>query len=178
MAKPIDKIDGLMIMDALLQRPIAYHRVFAQMAGSVTAGLLLSQLWYWHKAVGGRWFYKTIPDIDAETGMSRWEQETAIKKLVALKLIKVEVKSLPPRRYFKLQQVNMWESLKLICGNTTERYVVIPHNTSETTRELNKGADENQIVDNYCAMPEHSREKLCIALDKTKRELADKLSKK
>lgn len=67
----------------LLGSPIAFHRVFADVAGGALPGLFLSQCWYW----SGRttdpdgWFYKGREEWTAETGMTRTEQETAREKL-------------------------------------------------------------------------------------------------
>ena len=72
--------------DALLEildRPISYHRCFAQITGSVAAGVMLSQLIYWSKRTSDpeKWFYKTQKEWQEETGLTRTEQENARKKL-------------------------------------------------------------------------------------------------
>lgn len=73
----------------LLDRPIAYNPAFAKLkAGKVKAGpvaaVFLSQLVYWHNRMDGGWMYKTQADIASETALTRDEQETARKRLVAL----------------------------------------------------------------------------------------------
>ena len=68
----------------LLDRPIAFQRVFVTLTGSVTAALMLSQAVFWNKRVSVEkdgWFYKTIDEWQDETGLTRYEQETARKKL-------------------------------------------------------------------------------------------------
>lgn len=68
-------------MDILdfLDRPIAFHRAFARLAGSVQAGLLLSQAVYWSRRTSDidGWFYKTQSEWTDETCLTRREQETA-----------------------------------------------------------------------------------------------------
>lgn len=71
----------------LLDRPIAYHRIFARMTGSVTAGVMLSQAFYWSKLPTvqkrGGWFYKSATEWEEETCLSAQEQRTARKRLSA-----------------------------------------------------------------------------------------------
>ncbi len=65
------------ILSVALDRPIASHPVFANLTGSVLAGLLLSKAVYWTKRAESGWFYKTITQWQEETRLSRYEQETA-----------------------------------------------------------------------------------------------------
>lgn len=67
----------------LLDRPIAYHKVFADLAGSVTGGVFLSQAVYWSRRTSdpAGFFYKSRDQWTAETGLTRSEQETARKNL-------------------------------------------------------------------------------------------------
>jgi hypothetical protein len=64
-------------------RVVAYHPSFAAIAGGVTAGLFLAQLFYWHDKGSDPdgWIYKTQAEWEEETGLSRWEQETARRRL-------------------------------------------------------------------------------------------------
>ena len=55
------------ILRAVLQKPIAFHRINVKITGSITSGLLLSQLWYWWNAVKNREFYKTDAELMEET---------------------------------------------------------------------------------------------------------------
>lgn len=66
---------------ALLDRPIAFHRVFVDLTGSVTAALLLSQAVYWQRRTGDGWWYKTREDWCDETGMSPKELDNARRTL-------------------------------------------------------------------------------------------------
>jgi len=70
-----------------LDRPIAFHRCFATLAGSLTAGVMLSQALYWtrvqlrtHPESDG-WFWKTQEEWEEETAVTRYEQDTARKRL-------------------------------------------------------------------------------------------------
>ena len=48
----------------LLDRPIAFHRVFVTITGSLAAGVMLSQALYWSRRTKDPegWFYKTQPE--------------------------------------------------------------------------------------------------------------------
>lgn len=87
-----------------LRRPIAFHRVFAELAGSAAGGLFLSQLFYWSdKGTDPEgWIYKTIAEWTEETALSRREQESARAALVALGVLEVERRGLPARLHFRL----------------------------------------------------------------------------
>lgn len=67
----------------MFDRPVAFHRGFVTLTGSVTAALMLSQAVYWSQRSShpAGWFYKTAEDWEQETGLTRREQETARKRL-------------------------------------------------------------------------------------------------
>jgi hypothetical protein len=72
-----------MKLTKILSSPIAFHRCLAELAGSVTSGLMLSQAVYWTgktKDPDG-WFWKTQDDWLEETMLSRKEQESARRRL-------------------------------------------------------------------------------------------------
>lgn len=88
-----------------LDRPIAFHRPFVTITGSVTAALFLSQAIYWAKRCkahedGCFWFYKTQADWEEETGLTRYEQEGARKALRNLGVLKEKRIGLPAKLYF------------------------------------------------------------------------------
>lgn len=93
----------------LLARPIAFHRVLVDLTGSVTAALMLSQSLYWHRKCpdDGResgWWYKSREEWTEETGLSRYEQETARKKLVKLGVLEEKLAGNPARLWYRLDE--------------------------------------------------------------------------
>jgi len=87
----------------MFDRPIAFHREFVVLTGSITAALFLSQAVYWTKRTKepDGWFYKSRAEWQEETGMSRREQETARKKLKALGIIREDRRGgMNPTTYF------------------------------------------------------------------------------
>lgn len=89
---------------ALLGSPIAYYTIFAKELGGIEAGVFTSQFFYWY----GRgqdptgWIYKTQADIEAETGLSRRNQETARKRLRELKVLEEKRMGVPSRLFYRL----------------------------------------------------------------------------
>lgn len=101
----------------LLDRPIAYQPAFADLrVGRVRSGtvaaVLLSQFVYWHNRMDSEWLYKTQVDITKETKLTRDEQETARKRLVALGVIDEQRRGVPGKMHFRIN-VERLEALLL-----------------------------------------------------------------
>jgi hypothetical protein len=93
------------VLQDALDRPIAFHRVFVKLIGSVTAALMLSQAIYLTKRAnsgGVGWFYKTITQWEEETGISRHEQETARKALRRFSFWQEERRGVPAQLYYRV----------------------------------------------------------------------------
>jgi hypothetical protein len=92
------------LLKKTLRRPIAYHRIFTEITGSVTAGLMLSQAWYWSPKTEDQdgWFYKTEGEWFEETGMTRSEQKTARQRLVKAGLIEERRCGMPAKMYYRI----------------------------------------------------------------------------
>ncbi|SRR6266498_2401667 len=93
-------------IEDLLDRPIAFHRCFAALAGSALAGLMLSQAVYWanrHTTVArGGWFWKTQAEWYEETFMTRSEQETARKRLRERGFIEERRRGVPAKIHYRV----------------------------------------------------------------------------
>jgi len=103
------------LLDTVLSKPIAFHRIFAAIAGGVTEGVFLSQAYYWsfRTTMEGEWFYKTMEDWEDETALTRSEQEKARKKLIALKILEVKKEGLPCKLYYRIDRKRLYN---LIAG--------------------------------------------------------------
>lgn len=145
----------------LLDRPIAFHRIFVKLTGSVTAALMLSQAFYWSKRTSDPdgWFYKTQAEWEDETGMGRYEQEGARKALRRLAFWEEKREGVPAKLFYRINlssleglltdliaekpQTSMGETTIPVCGKTTFKNDGKPHsfyiqrilteNTAETT---------------------------------------------
>ena len=107
------KKESLKIFDKLSERAIAYRPVYARICGSVTGGVLLSQLVYWGKASRWKEFYKTDNDLRTEICFSRHELLSAKKKVQSLGFVKTDVRDCPPKTYYTL---NLEEIIKAISA--------------------------------------------------------------
>jgi hypothetical protein len=95
----------------IMDRPIAFHRCFVDLTGSVTAALFLSQAvdWqHWLPKEAGGWWHKTREDWTEETGLSRREQESARRKLRQLGVLEEQRTGAPARLLYRVnrQQLN------------------------------------------------------------------------
>ena len=151
----------------ILDRPIAYHRCFVTLTGSVTAAVLLSQAVYWSRrtAEGNEgWFWKTSSDWEEETGLSRREQDTARGILRGLGFWQEEKRGIPARLWFRLdleqleqlltsEKTSLAESAKLDSPKapnwTGGKRQTISENTPETTTipPLGGGREQSVILD-------------------------------
>lgn len=74
---------------------------------AILLGELASEYRFWknnNELVDGDFFYSTVENIEENTTLTDKQQRTAIKNLVEAKILKVTVKGLPPRRYFKFNE--------------------------------------------------------------------------
>lgn len=89
---------------AVLQRPIAFHKIFAQISGGITSGLFLSQLFYWQDKGNDPdgWIYKNYREWEDETTMTRRELDTARKRLKAIGVIEEKKAGAPAKLYYRI----------------------------------------------------------------------------
>ncbi|HHA2024796.1 TPA: primosomal protein I [Enterobacter ludwigii] len=145
----------------LLDRPIAYQPAFAQLrAGKVKSGpvaaVLLSQFVYWHNRMDGDWMYKTREDIKKETGLSRDEQETARKRLVALGVLEEELRGVPATLHYRINSVRL-EALLLSPGQTESQLGA----TLPTRRRQSRQQDGSNPPNKKVETPPTSRGESC-----------------
>lgn len=100
----------------VLDRPIAFQRHFVSITGTINAALMLSQAVYWSQrtTLPNGWFYKTQPEWEDETGLTRREQDGARKILLACGLIAEEKRGVPAKIHYQVQV----EKLEELCTET------------------------------------------------------------
>ncbi len=131
----------------LVDRPIAFQRSFVRLGVGITGALLLSQIVYWQNRMEGQWFYKTQVDLEEETGLTRYEQEGARKKLVSCGVLEEAKRGIPAKLYFRVNQERLEELLigenqhagvgktnEQSCGNSASIHTV---DYQETTQKIN-----------------------------------------
>jgi hypothetical protein len=90
------------ILIKLNQRPIAVYPIYIKITGSVTSGLLLSQIMYWYSAVNGRAFYKSDAEIMEETMLTANELRSAKLRLKGLSFMNMYLKGVPARTHYEI----------------------------------------------------------------------------
>ena len=112
------------------ERPIAYQPIYAKITGSATAGILLSQLVYWHYAMKEKEFYKTDNDFCNELSLGLYELRGAKKKLQELGVVIVNRKGVPAKTYYKVDIKRLF-TLITSCGKNPQLVVGKTNNKSE-----------------------------------------------
>lgn len=113
----------------ILDRPIAYHRVFVTLTGSVKGAVLLSQAVYWQKRAkqADGWWYKTAEEWQEETGLTRHEQDKARKDCE--KYLKSDLRGVPATNYWKVDEDAL--SADLLAG---KQQASLPENGKQDFR--------------------------------------------
>jgi hypothetical protein len=97
------------VKDLLPNRTVGYSPDLARIVGGATTGLFLSQLLFLsdkgHDSNG--WVYKSEQEMGRETGLTKREQQTARRKLLALGVIRIERRGFKFTYHFQI----IWERL-------------------------------------------------------------------
>ncbi len=95
--------------------PVTFHRCLVPVSGGVNAALLLSHAIWTTQALDGEadgWFVKSQEQWSEETGLSRWEQETARRALRDAGLLEERRVGMPARLWFRVRASAVWAALK------------------------------------------------------------------
>lgn len=120
----------------LHQRPIAYYPAYAQLLGSVTSGVYLSQVMYWWAAAGDD-FYKTDAEMIQETYLSAGEIRTAKKQIKAMGCVAIKAKGVPPVTHYTVNIEQLFEKLASL-PNFVKSTKLILSNQQNQNCEINK----------------------------------------
>ena len=99
----------------LFDLPITFHRCLVGVTGSVTAALMLSQAMAWSEQLAPEvegWFMRSQGDWTEETGLSRWEQETARRVLRNCGLLEERKMGIPARLWFRVNRPRLAAALR------------------------------------------------------------------
>lgn len=116
----------------LLDRPIAYHRVFVTLTKSVKAAVLLSQAIYWQKRASQTdgWWYKTAEEWQEETGLTKHEQDTARRDCEPY--LTSDLRGVPATLYWKIDEEKLTKALIQFSGKRKTR---ISESAKQVTRK-------------------------------------------
>jgi hypothetical protein len=121
------------IKEMLPNRVVGYSPDLAKIVGGATTGLFLSQLLFLSDkgANPEGWVYKSEQEMGKETGLSKREQQTARRKLLALGVIAIMRGGFRNTYHFKV----IWEKLyQVIAG--IQRPQNVPTEKTERTRNV------------------------------------------
>lgn len=100
---------------AIFDLPVSFHRCLVPITGGVTAALMLSQA-IWTTQVldpsADGWFIRSQDQWTEETGMSRWEQETARRDLRRAGLLRERRVGMPAKLWFRVCPEAVWHALQ------------------------------------------------------------------
>jgi len=121
---------------------VSYHPRINRITGSVTATIFLSNLLAWegHQRDPEGWIYKTRDDITEETGLTRYEQETARKHLKERGLLEEKLKGVPATTNYRLNldAINAaWDA--------PNKIEVIPPTSRGKSPQLDGGKSTNRL---------------------------------
>ena len=137
-------------MSALLKfaaRPICFYPSFSKLTGSVNAGVLLSQLFYWYGR-SERKFYKTDAEIMEETTLSERELKTAKAKLKELGFLTITREGMPAKTFydFDLQKMEIeLQKAEPVRTNQPNKIGLISRTSSDESAEQD-GINKPNII--------------------------------
>jgi hypothetical protein len=121
------------IKDMLPHRVVGYSPDLARIVGGATIGLFLSQLLFLSDKGNNPdgWVYKSEQDMGKETGLTKREQQTARRKLLALGVIAIMRGGWKNTYHFKV----IWEKLYQVIAGIQQRQNV-PTEKSESVQNV------------------------------------------
>ena len=96
--------------------PVTFHRCLVPVTGSVTAALMLSQAIWASQAADAQedgWFAKSREEWEEETGLSRWEQQTARRVLRDSGFLEERRMGIPARLCFRVRSEEVLRALQV-----------------------------------------------------------------
>jgi hypothetical protein len=128
------------IKDMLPNRIVAYSPDLAKIVGGATTGLFLSQLLFLsdkgHNPEG--WVFKSEAEMGKETGLTKREQQTARRKLLALGVIAIMRGGWKNTYHFKV----LWEKLYQVIAGFQQTQNV-PTEKGERAQNVSAQSDQN-----------------------------------
>lgn len=101
--------------------PVSFHRCLVPVTGGITSALLLSQaIWtsQWLEPAADGWFLRSQDEWTRETGLSRWEQESARRALRRSGLLEERRIGMPARLWFRVRPDAVWRALQVAAGRS------------------------------------------------------------
>ena len=121
-------------------KPIAYQPYLVLLFGPAT-GIFIYQLLYWDQKGSNKygWIYKTMEEFKKETGLTRSNQETAIKHLIKLNVLEYRLAQVPRKRHFRLR-LNILE--QVLASMLKEKHINYLNLTHTNANRANSSLPE------------------------------------
>jgi hypothetical protein len=103
--------------------PVSFHRCLVPITGGVTAALMLSQAIWTTQTIEAStegWFLKSQEQWTEETGLSRWEQETARRALRSAGFLEERRLGMPAKLWFRVRPEIVWHALRTRAAGTPD----------------------------------------------------------
>ena len=99
------------VLAHLHQQPVAYYPIYAHITGSVTSGVLLSQIMFKWTYWGRKKFFKTDMELRRETGLSDEDMRRAKKAVALLPFLTISREGVPARTHYSVDATLLAEFL-------------------------------------------------------------------
>ena len=112
-AHPYPGLTSELVME-IFDVPITFHRSLVRVTGSVTAALMLSHAIAWTETLAPDvqgWFVKSQDEWFEDTGLSRWEQETARRILRRTGFVEERIAGTPAKLWFRVHKERIGQAL-------------------------------------------------------------------
>lgn len=103
--------------DLLSDKPVAFRPQLARLLGRINAALFFQQIAFWSntkldsESGYGAWIYKTQAELESETAMTRYEQESARKLLRRKGVLEEKLSGIPARLHYRIHWRRFFELL-------------------------------------------------------------------
>jgi hypothetical protein len=132
------------VKDLLPNRVVGYSPDLARAVGGATIGLFLSQLLFLSDKGNNPdgWVYKSEQEMGRETGLTKREQQTARRKLLALGVIQIDRRGFKFTYHFKV----IWERLYQVIEQFQQRQTVVTEKT-EPLQNVPTEQEQNAVTE-------------------------------
>ena len=111
-------ITASLLLD-VFDSPVSFHRCLVPITGGVTAALMLSQAIWVSQMIEPEakgWFVKSQDNWTEDTGLSRWEQQTARRTLRDAGFIEERRVGMPAKLYYRVRSEQVLHALRAHAG--------------------------------------------------------------
>lgn len=155
-----DRMRGL-----LSDRPVAFHPQLARLLGGINAALLFQQIAFWSNTKPdsepgyGAWIWKTQTELEAETTLTRYEQENARKNLCRINVTEEHRRGVPARLHYRINWRRFFELLEedasfAVCEKSPDKNGAASRSRTRAKRE----PERDEVADRIGANPQSNPE--------------------